>query len=572
MQGLALCAGTAGAGQSADDATSIRFEDVREAMGVDWAHFAGRSAAKEMPETMGGGIAWLDYDNDGRYDLYFVDSGTLAGTTPLTEAPARAGENRLFRNAPSGRFEDASQAGAGDPGYGMGVAVGDYDSDGWSDLFVTNYGANALYRNNGDGTFGDVTAETGLAGDSWSTSAAWGDLDADGFAELYVANYVSYEVPSVNKCTDVNDRLIYCTPDLFDGVVDELYQNLGGRAFENVTEAAGTDNAADGKGLGVVIVDIDADARPDIYVANDATRNFFYVNRGELRFEDQGVISGTAVSAEGYPQSGMGVDIADIDGDGSVEIGVTNFERQAVNLYMAMVPGLFQDQTFAVGLGEPTVGTLGFGLAFVDADGDGDLDVVIANGHLDYDETSPQANQVFRNLAAERRAAGGLDGTSGLLRELPAGAGDPMQARRVSRGLAAGDLEGDGWPDLVITNVQERPTILRNTAPRADSRLVLRLRGRQANRDGYGAHVEVTPLVHDGTTAVQYHDVKSSTSYLSQGSNELYLGIGQADRARVVVRWPDGTTEDLGELEAGWLILVREGMGVVARRPLEDSA
>lgn len=548
--------------------SSIRFVDVTAAAGINFVHFSGRSAEKHMPETMGGGVLWQDFDGDGRGDIYLVDSGPYQDVAPLATPGPDAGRNVYYRATAAGSYRVAD-ARVDDRGFGQGAAAADFDGDGFVDLYVTNYGADVLYRNNGDGTFTDVTAALGISDDSWGTSAAWGDLDLDGFADLYVVNYLVYSQEIARVCGDVaNDLRSYCTPDLFEGVYDLLYHNLGGAGFENVAAAAGVANAKDGKGLGVVIADLDHDDLPDLYVANDATRNFVYMNRGGLRFEDVGLMSGAGLGVQGLPQSGMGVDVGDLDGDGLPEIGVTNYEQQPVNIYRALAPGLFAEDSFSIGVGGPTAMTLGFGIVFVDADGDGDPDLFIANGHaLDTAQRYAQPNQVFLNQRYERWRKDD-SGPAALLREVTSEAGAAFLSESVSRGMAAGDIEGDGWPDLIVSNIDAAPQLLRNAAPRDNHRLVLRLRGRSANRDGFGARVIVTATGDDGHAYQQHLESKSSTSYVSQSVNELYVGLASRQRVDLRVRWPGGQDEQIGVVEADQALLIVEGRGVVASHPL----
>jgi len=557
-------AGGGGNGQAV-----IRLSDASRAAGLQFDHFAGLSVEKHLPEIMGGGVAWLDYDADGHWDLYLVDSGALPGAAPIRTPPPGAGANAMFRARPGGFFDRADGAGVAHSGFGMGVTAGDYDGDGFVDLFVADFGPNVLYRNNGDGTFGDVTATLGLGDARWGSSAAWGDLDLDGFPELYVANYLHYEVATARVCGDLTrGNRGYCRPEFYDGVADVLYRNIGGRAFEDITLTAGVANAADGKGLGVIIADTDGDRLPDIYVANDGTRNFLYANRGALRFEDQGLFSGAGLSVNGAPQSGMGVDIGDLDGDGLPEIGVTNFEAQAINMYRSTTPGLFLDETFRFGIGERTWNTLGFGLVFVDLDGDGDRDVVIANGHVsDYADNFAQPNQVFANRHVERWLASSTR-AEGILQEISTEAGSPLQHARVSRALAHGDADGDGWPDLVVSNIDGPIELLRNISPRGNRRVVLRLRGRDANRDAFGSRVIVTSYPISNQPFKQFFEVISATSYISQSSTDIHVGLGRASGAEFEVAWPGGASEPLGFIEAGQLVLAQEGKGVVATRRL----
>jgi len=548
--------------------SSIRFADVTASAGIDFVHFSGRSAEKHMPETMGGGVLWQDFDGDGRGDIYLVDSGTYEDVAPLAMPGPDAGRNVYYRATAAGGY-GAADAGIGDRGFGQGAAAADFDADGFVDLYVTNYGADALYRNNGDGTFTDVTAAFGLGDRRWGTSASWGDLDLDGFVDLYIANYLVYSQEVARVCGDVaNDRRGYCTPDLFEGVEDILYHNLGGTGFADVAAAAGVANSVDGKGLGVVIADLDSDDLPDLYVANDATRNFVYMNRGRMQFEDVGLMSGAGLSVQGLPQSGMGVDAGDLDGDGLPEIGVTNYEQQPVNMYRTLAPGLFTEDSFSIGVGGPTAMTLGFGIVFVDADGDGDPEVFVANGHaLDTAARYAQPNQVFLNERHERWQKHDA-GIAALLREVTTEAGAAFTSDSVSRGMAVGDIEGDGWPDLLVSNIDAPPHLLRNTAPRDNHRLVLRLRGRAVNRDGFGTRVIVTGTDADGREYEQHLEAKSSTSYVSQSVNELYVGLAGWRRVDLRVRWPGGEDELIGIVDADQALLIVEGLGVVASRPL----
>ncbi len=387
--------------------------------------------------------------------------------------------------------------------------------------------------------------------------------------DLYVSNYLVYELDTARVCGRPAEGIrMYCPPQMFDGVVDILYRNDGGTRLRQITRTAGVANAAEGKGLAVTIVDIDADGLPDIYVANDATRNFVYVNRGQLRFEDQGMFSGAGLSQTGQPQSSMGIDIGDLDGNGQVEIGVTNFYLEPVNLFKQVVAGLYMDETYSMGMGEATIQTLGFGLVFVDLDSDTDLDVVVANGHiLDTHAAYAQPNHVFLNRAAQARAGESV-GVQ-IFREITDATGPALSTPQVSRGLAYGDMNGDGRPDLLVTNSDTPAQLLRNVTVSANRRLVLRLRGRTANRDALGAVVTIISTGPEGTPVRQRYEVKSASSYLSQNATDLYIGLGPSAEADLEIRWPGGQIEIIHGVVPGRQVLVRQGDGIVASRRLE---
>ncbi len=534
------------------------FSDVTGAVGVDFQHHHGGTGDKQLAETMGSGVAWLDFDRDGRWDLYFVDS---------------AGPNVLYRGS-DGAIESAPQANIADTSYGMGVSVSDYDADGFADVYVTNLGRNALYRNNGDGTFSGVTEEAGVGDTEWSVSSAWGDLNGDGLPDLYVANYIVSDGENPLYCGEPDKGIrSYCHISLFDGVGDTVYRNDGDGRFTNVAAQAGF--TEDGKGLGVAMGHVDDDNWLDVYVANDTTRNFLLLNRGGFRFEDVGLVSGVGYGANGRPQAGMGTELADLDGDGSPEILVTNFAFEPVNLYRSVAPGFFLDDTFQLGLGEATLPTLGFGLALEDFDGDGDLDIAVANGHILDDvsrikdnATFPQPNQVLVNRLTELQSQHTMANwrpDRDLLTEATLAAGEAMSRARVSRGMAAGDFNGDGRPDLVVTNSNGPAELLRNDTRDTANRLVLRLTGRESDRDAVGARLLVRPV---DSEAMWIREVRSASSYASQHAGDVYVGLGSSPAARVEIVGPSGNEETIERLEAGRLYVLVEGRGIIADRLL----
>ncbi|HJO03362.1 MAG TPA: CRTAC1 family protein [Acidobacteriota bacterium] len=557
----------------AQDQSAIRFDEVTTAIGLDFVHARGARGAKHLPETMGAGVAWVDYDGDGDYDLYFVQSGPLPGADEPTVG------NAMFRNDEGLLVRVLT--GAEHTGYGMGVAAADWDGDGFTDLFVSNLGPDVLLRNNGDGTYSEQLS-TGLEDPRWSTSAAWSDLDRDGLVDLYVLKYVVYDFASALGCGEQQrQQRSYCHIDLFVADADTVYRNSGDGAFEDRSESAGVANATEGKGLGVAIGDLTDDGYPDIYVANDTQQNFLYVNLGDWSFEERGLFSGTGYSESGTGLAGMGTDMVDLDGDGRGEILVTNFAFENNHLYREVAPGAYLDDSSSLGLGAPGFAALAFGITTLDADADGDIEIAVANGHIldnvtavQDNTTYPQRNHLFENhltsIRGARLASGGAATTAAgwrpetnLFTEVSATAGPGFAAIDVSRGLATGDLDGDGLADLVVTNSGGPARLLANRATAPGQRLVVRLRGRNANRDALDARVTVTPLGgdanEDGAAGFgQVRIVRSGSSYLSQGATDLYFGLATSSTARIEILWPDGESQTI-EAAAGQLVLVVQG-------------
>lgn len=585
VAGIWLPAAEAGAQQR-----TIRFEDVTAAAGVSFRHRHGGAGRHHLPETMGAGVAWLDYDQDGRADLYMVQSGPLPdGSTPA-DADAGTGANQLLRQRPDGTFQTVPGV-AADSGYGKGVSVADYDNDGYPDIFVGNWGADALYRNNGDGTFSNVSSAAGVDDGRLTSSSGWADFDGDGWLDLFVVSYVHYEIATAVRCGDLIRQIIdYCHPALFDGQKDSLYGNRGDGTFADLSATLTGARDIDGKGLALAILDLDDDGRPDVYIANDTTPNFAYFNRRDV-FEESGELTGLGVGDAGQPQAGMGVDFGDVDGNGTFELVVTNFENEPYNLYRNIVPGFYIDDTYTVGLGTTTFSLLGFGIVFADYDADGDLDVSVANGHiLELVDDYRQPNQVFTNQLTALRAAAERNGellppgpgapppswlpSGALFIDTSVDAGEAISRRRVSRGMATADYDADGRLDLAVTNVNDRAELLRNVSEAGNS-ITLRLRGRSSSRDAVGALVLVTPCDAtdcsspvDGVVGyTQSYPVKIGASFASQSLLDVVAGLGPATGAHVEVRWPSGQQADLGILPAGARVLLIEGQVpvVVAR-------
>ncbi len=564
---------------AASHVSRLRFTDITADAGIDFVHERGAEGLKHLPETMGPGAAWIDFDGDGDYDLYLVQSGDLRrGLSGGQDAG-----NVLYRNRGNGTF-DVVASGLEHQGYGMGVSAADFDGDGWVDVFATNLGPDALFRNNGDGTYSE--AQTGVANDGrWSASSAWGDLDADGLPDLFVAKYVVYDLDDAPSCGEQQLAMrSYCHIDLYDGEPDALYRNMGNGRFIDIAAQAGIVGAVPGKGLGVVMGDVDENGTTDIVVANDTQQNFLYSNRGNWTFEELGLFSGLGYGGDGKAQAGMGVEMADIDGDGGADFLVTNFAFEANNLYRSVAPGIYLDDASALGFADPGVANLSFGIVAFDADGDGDREVAVANGHIldnvsqvQDNTTYAQPNHLYENRLTDlRRQAlrtGALSAepgsadwrpAAGLLRQVADSTGDAFVVEHVSRGIASGDADGDARPDLVITNSGGPARLLHNDSAPEAHRLVLRLRGRRSNRGALGARVTVRPVGGDATVDGaagfdQVAEVRSSSSYCSQNAGDLYFGLAGSAAANVEIVWPDGVTQHFAALPADHMVLVFEG-------------
>lgn len=550
MVAALLVAGPAAAGE-------IRFQEVSEEWGLAFRHHHAGSGEYYMVETMGSGVAVFDYDGDGDQDVFFVDSGPLPGYEG--EAPRSV----LFRNdgpGPDGRprFVDVTEAaGIRVEAYGMGAVSGDVDSDGDLDLFVAAFGENQLFRNRGDGTFEDATAEAGLGDPLLGTSAGFADVDRDGDLDLYLANYVDFTLENNPKCGNEERGIrTYCHPDAFQGAPDRFYRNRGpgpeAGTFEDATAGAGLVVEPPGKGLGVLFTDFDRDGWPDLYVANDMTANFLFRNRGPgeggaARFEEIALLSGTALNDRGNPEASMGVDVGDLGGDGGAEVMLTHMDDQTNAVYSAAGPWIFTDARYLTRLAEPSVGKVGFGVVFADFDQDADLDVTVANGHIidnielvDPRQSFRQKNQAFENQSG------------GRFREVPEAG---LEVERSSRGMAAGDLDGDGDWDLLVNNSNEPAEVYENVTGGAGGWLQVALARPDGNRFGIGARIAV-----EAGESSQWRELRTASSYQSQNALAAHLGLGEAEAAEVTVRWPDGTVQRFEGVPAGRrLLVVRDG-------------
>jgi hypothetical protein len=526
----------------------VRFEDATEESGLRFLHYNGRTDEKYMVETMGSGGGFFDYDGDGDLDVYLLNGAPLPGSA-VPSVPPR---NALYRNVGEGRFVDVTlEAGVGDEGYGMGMTAADVDNDSDLDLYVTNFGRNVFYRNRGDGTFEDGTAASGLAAGGWSSSAAFADYDRDGHVDLYVARYVDFDVDNHKFCGNQAKNIkAYCHPDVYDPVPGILFRGRGDGTFEDRTRDAGVFVEGEGKGLGVVWGDYDNDSDPDLYVANDSMRNFLFRNDGTGRFEDVTLLAGVGYSEDGQTQAGMGTDIADFDGDGFLDITVTNLDFEYNAIYRGTDAGIFFDTSYDSGVAESSLNFVGFGTFFFDFDHDGLLDLFVANGHIIDNihlfngvSTYEERNFVFHNQGR------------GVFRESGAILGEALSKENVARGAAPGDYDGDGDLDVLVTRCAQETLLLRNEGGSSRSSLRVALVGRTSNRNALGARVTVR-----AGDLVMIREVKSGLSYLSQGDLEVHFGLGGAAMAdSVEIRWPSGARQERRSVASG-RILVVEGV------------
>ncbi len=514
-------------------AAPLRFEDVTEAAGLRFKHFTGADGRFLMPESVGCGGAFLDYDNDGRLDVLLVNSTSWADRKGPPAYPA------LYRNRGDGRFEDVTEsAGLRVSTYGMGCAAADYDGDGDTDVFITALGSKRLFRNEG-GRFRDVTAGSGLERSGpwdWHTSAAWADYDRDGDLDLFVCRYVLWTPKTDIPCTSGLGRRTYCGPNFYTGDRSLLYQNQGDGRFRDVSEATGI-AASRGKSLGVLPLDENGDGWVDFLITNDTSPNHLFRNEGGRRFTEVAQEAGIAVDENGKPRAGMGVDVADVDNDGGMAFVIGNFAREGLSLYQRQDP-LYSDLAGARGLLQPSFNHVTFGLAFLDADRDGWQDLFICNGHVNVVEengghiTHSQIPRLFRNAR-------------GRFTDVTAEAGPPLARRYVGRGLARGDFDEDGRPDLLLCENSGPARLLRNATADTNHWLGIRLAGRGKNREAFGAEVR---LKAGGTEQRRW--VHSGGSYLSESDPRLLFGLGSAARVdEVRITWPSGATSTHPGLE-----------------------
>jgi len=516
---------------------SFLLKDVTQQAGINFRHNSGAYGGKLLPETLGSGCAFLDYDGDGYQDILLVNSMDWPG-----HKQARS-TLKLYRNNRNGTFSDVTRAAGLDIElYGMGVAVGDYNNDGFPDILLTCVGQNRLFRNTGKGTFVDVTKSSGLAArQAFSTSALWFDYDRDGHLDLFVCNYVNWSPEHDVFCSLDGKNKSYCTPEAYRGETCWLFHNRGDGTFEDVTAASGIFDTSS-KSLGVAMLDFDQDGWPDLFVANDTQPNKLYRNLRNGKFKDAAVEAGLAFSADGKARAGMGVDVADFENSGRPGIAITNFDNEMVGLYRSPAAGQFDDVSLAAGVGGPSKTTLGFGCGFADLDLDGRLDLVVANGHIDDTVRNIRGNvgyaqppHIFLNLG------------KGKFQDVAAANGGDFAVPRVGRGLAFADFDRDGDLDLLLTTNNGPAYLFRNDLHSGNRALRIQLAGTKSNRDAIGAVVRIE---HNGQT--QMRTVHGGSSYLSQSELALTFGVGKSDHIdRLIVEWPSGASQEFKNIATG---------------------
>ena len=528
------------------------FEEIAARAGIRFVHASGHKTKHLLPEIMGGGVALFDMDNDGFLDLYLVQSGVLSFERDGVGGSSadQSGGNRLYHNRGDGTFEDVTvSSGAGAGGYGMGVTAGDFDNDGFTDLYVTNFGHNVLLRNDGHSRFVDVTAKAGVASAGWSTSAAFVDYDGDGALDLFVAHYLNWRPSAEVECFSLTGVPDYCSPASYDlPSAATLYHNNGNGTFTDVSAQAGI-LAAVGNGLGVVAGDFDGDGRVDIFVANDRTPNQLWANQGGGRFQDVALATGTAVDQDGAPKSGMGVDAVDVNDDGDLDLLIVNLDGESDSFFRNR-GRFFSDDTSQVGLRTSSRPFTRFGTAFVDFDNDGYLDLYEANGRVGMQSerysSDPYAEPslLFRGFAGPR------------FQEVRPRGGTTRLLAATSRGAAFGDIDNDGGVDIVVVNRDGGPYLLHNVVKPRGHWIMLRVLD-EHGRDALGAQVTLKV----GPRTIR-RDVRAAYSYLASNDPRVHVGLGQETAARdVTVRWPDGARESFGELHADGIGILRRGAG-----------
>jgi enediyne biosynthesis protein E4 len=540
----------------------VSFLDIAQESGLNATTiFGGEHKNKYLLETTGCGVAFYDFDNDGWLDIFLVNGSRLEGF-PADKAP----HSHLFKNNRDGTFSDVTlKAGVGRSGWGQGVCIGDYDNDGFDDLFVTYFGKNVLYHNQGDGTFLDVSEKAGVAGDPkrWNTGCAFVDYDRDGRLDLFVANYIDLDlatapVPESGPCL-YKGVMVACGPPGLKGGRNILYRNNGDGTFSDVSEGSGILKANGTFGLGVLTADLDNDGWPDIYVANDSTPSLLYQNKHNGTFAEIGMDAGCAVSADGKPQAGMGISAADYDLDGNLDLVKTNFAGDTPSLYHNLGGATFEDSTFSSGLGRHTQ-YLGWGCGFFDMDNDGWADILICNGHV-----YPEVEQLQTEVGYAQQKLLYKNLRNGHFEDVSALGGPGITLPRAARGCAFGDFDNDGDIDMVVNTINGPPQLLRCDSRLSNNWIKIRTIGTKSNRNGIGARIRcVTQAPGEAKPHAQMDEVRSGGGYFSQNDLRVHFGLGKAGKVDLLeIRWPSGGLDSLRDVKVNQLLYVEEGKGIV---------
>ena len=538
-------------------AIDVRFTDITEKAGIKFTHISSPEK-KYIVESMSGGVALFDYDGDGYLDIYLVNSLTV----DMVKSKQKT-RSVLYHNNGDGTFTDVTdKAGVGDIGWGMGVAIGDYNNDGWDDIYVTCLGPNHLLKNNGNGTFTDVTKKAGVGDPRWSTGAAFVDYDNDGKLDLFVSNYVDFDIDNLpefgkGRTCQFKGIPVQCGPRGLKGAGDSLYHNNGDGTFTDVSKKAGVSDADGYYGLGVIASDFDGDGLVDIFVANDSTPNFLYHNNGDGTFKEIGFSSGTAVNENGSEQGSMGVTLGDYNHDGRLDLFITNFDDDYNTLYRNDGKGSFTDVSYAAKVAAVSLPYVGWGTWFFDYDNDGWADLLVVNGHV-YPQlpTYRQRNFVHHN---------NRDGT---FTEVGAQLGAPFAEKRTGRGAAFGDIDNDGDTDVIINNLDGPPQLLRNDGGNTNNSVLIKTIGVKSNRDGIGARVKIV-----SGDLTQIGEVYSGGSYLSQSDLRLDFGLGKRTKIDLVeVHWPGGNVDKITDTGVNKILTIKEGQGIVEQKDLKSGS
>lgn len=537
---------------AAPDDLGFHFTDVTAQAGINFRHNSGAFGGKLLPETLGSGCAFLDYDSDGWLDILLINGMDWPGHKKQRTTM------HLYRNNRDGTFTDVTrQAGLDVEMYGMGVAIADYNNDGHPDIFVTCVGQNRLFRNTGKGTFVDITKKSGLGNRlALSTSALWFDYDRNGLLDLFVCNYVKWSPELDISCSIDGKHKAYCTPEAYRGETCWLFRNRGDGTFEDVTASSGIFDTSS-KSLGVAMLDTSEDGWPDLLVANDTQPNKLYRNQRNGTFRDIAIESGLAFSADGKARAGMGVDVGDFENSGRPGVAITNFDNEMIGLYRASGDGDYSDIALTAGVGGASRRTLGFGCGFADLNLDGALDLIAANGHIE--ET---VREIRRDIAYAQSPHLFLNNRRGVFQDVAASVGGGFASPKVARGLAYGDFDRDGDVDVLMTTNNGGAFLFRNDQQSGNRSIRFRLVGTRSNRDGIGASIHI---YHGGIS--QMRTIRSGSSYLSQSEIAAMFGVGAADTVdRAVIRWPSGKTEEYKKLQAGKSYECIETKGITSGR------